>query len=464
MDNWFIVINIIVLLALIGLLIYMQKKHVSFAKRVFTGMGLGIVLGALFQMIYGEGSAILTGTLDWYSIVGSGYIRFLMLIVVPLVMVSIIRAIINLNETKQLGKMAGWVIGVLISTTLVAATLGIATSLVFDLNAEQIEAGQAEAERGASMEESFESMAEQTTPQRIINFIPNNIFLDMTGERSTSVIAVVIFSVLVGIATLGVSRKQPEQAERFTKMVNAVFAIVMRLVTLILRLTPFGVLALMTNMVATTNFAGIVQLGKFVIASYAAMIVMVLIHMLIISGFRLNPITFMKKVFPVLGFAFTSRSSAGTIPLNITAQKNALGVDDGAANMSASFGATMGQNACAGIYPAMLAVMIAPTVGIDPLSIDFIIQLVLITAISSFGVAGVGGGATFAAIIVLSSMGLPIALAGLLITVEPLIDMGRTAVNVNGSMVSGTVTSKVLGNLDEKKFNNKNAVVENTGI
>lgn len=109
--------------------------------------------------------------------------------------------------------------------------------------------------------------------------------------------------------------------------------------------------------------------------------------------------------------------------MNVTAQKEALGVDDGAANMSASFGATMGQNACAGIYPAMLAVMIAPTVGIDPTSLDFIVQLVLITAISSFGVAGVGGGATFAAIIVLSSMGLPIALAGLLITVEPLIDI-----------------------------------------
>ncbi|GAA0315204.1 L-cystine uptake protein TcyP [Oceanobacillus oncorhynchi subsp. incaldanensis] len=464
MDNWFVLLNIVVLVALIGLLIYMQKKHVSFAKRVFTGMGIGIVLGALFQVIYGEGSDVLTSTLDWYDIVGSGYIRFLMLIVVPLVMVSIIRAIINLNETKQLGKMAAWVIGVLISTTLVAATLGVVTSLVFDLNAEQIEAGQEETERGASMQENFESMEEETTPQRIINFIPNNIFLDMTGERSTSVIAVVIFSVLVGIATLGVSRKQPEQAERFTRMVNAVFAIVMRLVTLILRLTPFGVLALMTNMVATTNFAGIVQLGKFVIASYVALIVMVLIHMLIVSGFKLNPITFMKKVFPVLGFAFTSRSSAGAIPLNVTAQKEALGVDDGAANMSASFGATMGQNACAGIYPAMLAVMIAPTVGIDPTSLDFIVQLVLITAISSFGVAGVGGGATFAAIIVLSSMGLPIALAGLLITVEPLIDMGRTAVNVNGSMVSGTVTSKVLGNLDEKKFNNKDAVVENTGI
>ncbi|WP_067839225.1 L-cystine transporter [Amphibacillus sediminis] len=464
MDNWFIALNAVVFLTLIGLLVYMQKKHISYAKRVFTAMGLGIVLGGLLQLIYGEGSDILIGTLDWYSIVGSGYVRFLMLIVVPLVMLSIIRSIINLKETKQLGKMAAWVIGVLISTTLIAAIVGIGSSLLFDLNAEQIEAGQAETERGASLEERFESMAEETMPQRIINFIPNNIFLDMTGARSTSVIAVVIFSLLVGVAALGVSRKQPEQAEMFMKVINSIFAVVMRLVTIILRLTPFGVLALMANMVASTDFAGIVQLGKFVIASYVAMVVMLIIHMLILSGFRLNPVTFIKKVMPVLVFAFSSRSSAGTIPLNITAQKEALGVDDGSANMSASFGATMGQNACAGIYPAMLAVMIAPTVGINPFSPEFIIQLVLITAISSFGVAGVGGGATFAAIIVLSSMGLPIALAGLLITVEPLIDMGRTAINVNGSMVSGTITSKVLGTLDQTKFNNKHAVVENTEI
>ncbi|WP_017473666.1 L-cystine transporter [Amphibacillus jilinensis] len=464
MDNWFIVLNVIVFIGLLGILLYMQKKHVSYAKRVFTGMGIGVALGIILQAIYGEGSEILNDTLSWYSIVGSGYIRFLMLIVIPLVMFSIIRAIINLKETKQLGKIAAWVIGVLITTTLIAAIVGIGSALVFDLSAEQIEAGQAEAERGASLEERFESMADQTTPQRIIEFIPNNIFLDMTGQRPTSVIAVVIFSVLVGVATLGVSRKQPEQAEAFTNLINAIFAIVMRIVTLILRLTPFGVLALMTNMVASTDFDGIIQLGKFVIASYVALVVMFIIHLLIISGFKLNPITFVKKILPVLGFAFTSRSSAGTIPLNIAAQKSALGVDDGSANMSASFGATMGQNACAGIYPAMLAIMIAPTVDINPLSPEFLIQLVLITAISSFGVAGVGGGATFAAIIVLSSMGLPVALAGLLITIEPLIDMGRTAVNVNGSMVSGTVTSKVLGYLDEGKYNDKKAVVESTDI
>lgn len=464
MDSVFIIINIIVFLVVIGLLYTMQKKHVSFAKRVFTAMGIGIVLGAILQAVYGVGSDILTGTLDWYSIVGSGYVRLLMLIVVPLVMVSIIRAIINLEKTKELGKMAGWVIGILIGTTMIAAVVGIGSALLFDLSADQIEAGQAENERAASIEERYASIENQTTPQRILEFIPNNIFLDMTGERPTSVISVVIFSLIAGVAVLGVRRKQPEQAELFVKGVNAIYAVVMRIVTLILRLTPYGVLALMINMVANTNYAGVLELGKFVLASYAALITMFIIHLLLVGGFGLNPVTYVKKAFPALAFAFTSRSSAGTIPINIQAQKNGLGVDDGTANISASFGATMGQNGCAGIYPVMLAVMIAPTVGINPLALDFLIPLILITAISSFGVAGVGGGATFAAIIVLSSMGLPVGLAGLLISVEALIDMGRTALNVNGSMVAGTLTSKILGGHDADKFNDKNSVADQATV
>lgn len=112
----------------------------------------------------------------------------------------------------------------------------------------------------------------------------------------------------------------------------------------------------------------------------------------------------------------------------------------------------------------MLAVMIAPTVGIDPLSLGFIVQLILIIGISSFGVAGVGGGATFAALIVLSSMNLPVALAGLLISIEPLIDMGRTALNVNDSMLSGTLTSRIMRKLNIQTFNNPNAIEKETNV
>jgi len=155
----------------------------------------------------------------------------------------------------------------------------------------------------------------------------------------------------------------------------------------------------------------------------------------------------------VLAFAFTSRTSAGAIPMSVQTQTSRLGTPDGIANFAASFGATIGQNGCAGIYPAMLAVMIAPTVGIDPMTLSFIIPLLAIIMVGSVGVAGVGGGATFAALIVLSAMDLPVALAGLLISVEPLIDMGRTALNVSGSITAGTVTSRLMGQTDMATFN-----------
>src|SRR5690625_1343412 len=464
MDVFFIFINIVALLALIGLLIWMQKRHFSFSQRVFTGLGLGIVLGAVLQMIYGADSEVLNGTTEWYNIVGSGYIQFLMMIVIPLVMVSIIQSIINLERTSQLGKMSGWIIGILIGTTMVAALIGIGTATVFDLNADQIEMGQEEMDRGTDLESTLTEVEEQSTPERILSFIPSNIFLDMTGDRPTSVIAVVIFSMIVGIAVLGLRRKDPEQAKTFINIVNSIYGVVMRIVTLILRLTPFGILALMANTVASRNVADILQLSKFVIASYVAIFIMFIIHLAIVAVFGLNPLRFVQKALPALLFAFTSRSSAGTIPLNIDVQKNALGVEQGVANMSASFGATMGQNGCAGIYPAMLAVMIAPSVGIDPLTVGFIVPLVLIIGVSSFGIAGVGGGATFAALIVLSSMAMPVALAGILISVEALIDMGRTALNVNGSMVSGTLTSRILKNFNIDTFNDKEAVEAKTEV
>jgi uncharacterized protein len=464
MNTVFIIINIAIMLLFIGILIGMQRKYVSFSKRVFAGLGLGILLGAFLQIAYSADSEVVTATTDWYNIVGRGYVRLLMMIVIPLVMVSIIQSIINLEKSSELGKMSAWIIGILVSTAMVAAVVGVTSSSIFNLNADQIEMGQAEQERAESLEETLGSVEGMTTPQKILEFIPSNIFLDMTGERATSVIAVVIFSILVGVAVLGVRRKQPEQAEKFVDIVNTFYTVIMRIVTIILRLAPFGILGLMANTVAQTNVAGIIELGKFVGASYVALIIMFIIHMILLALFGLNPLTYIRKVLPVLSFAFTSRSSAGTIPLTIQVQKESLGVHSGTANMAASFGATIGQNGCAGIYPAMLAVMIAPTQGIDPLSPGFLFPLILIIGISSFGVAGVGGGATFAALIVLSSMNLPVALAGLLITVEPLIDMGRTALNVNDSILSGTLTSKIMKKLNIKKYNDKEAINKDIAV
>ncbi|KAB7704788.1 cation:dicarboxylase symporter family transporter [Bacillus aerolatus] len=453
MGSFFIIINVAALLLLAGVLYFMQKKHISFSKRVFTALGMGIVLGFVLQLIYGLESETLLQSTEWFNIIGTGYVKLLQMVVMPLVFISIVSAFTKLTITTNLGKVAGLIIGLLVGTTAVAAAVGISATLGFNLEAVQIDGGETEQARGQEIEQQYTEIEGQSFPQKIIELIPANPFLDFTGQRGTSTIAVVIFAAFVGFAFLGIKRKEPEQAEFFKKMIDAIYSIVMRIVTLVLRLTPYGILAIMAKTVATSNFAAIAKLGEFVLASYVALAVMFIIHLLILTLAGLNPITYVKKAFPVLSFAFTSRSSAGTLPLNIKAQTKSFGVPEGIANFAGSFGLSIGQNGCAGVYPAMLAVMIAPTVGIDPLSPTFLLTLIAVVAISSFGVAGVGGGATFAAILVLSTMNLPVALAGLLISVEPLIDMARTAVNVSGSMTAGVVTSRVTKELDTGVYN-----------
>ena len=447
-----LIINIIGLIALIFVLYKMQKKHLSFTKRVFTALGLGIVYGLILHYAYGPNSDTISVTKDWFNIIGSGYVRLLQMIVMPLIMVSITSAIINLKDSKQLGKMGGNIIAILLITAAIAGLVGIMVSLFYKLDATGMLQGSAEMTRAEYLQNKL-GEANSSFPQKVLDFIPTNPFLDMTGARNTSTIAVVIFSAFVGIAALGIQKKKPESLETFRNIVNSAHDIVMRMVTLVLRLTPYGILALITNVLASSDFLQIAKLIKFILASYTAIIIMFIIHMIILALFKLNPVIYLKKVFPVLTFAFTSRTSMGAIPLNIETQTKKLGVSQGIANLSATFGASFGQNGCAAIYPAMLAVMIAPTVGVNPYSIGFIAKLIVIITISSFGVAGVGGGATFAALIVLSSLGFPVGLAGLLISVEPLIDMGRTALNVNDSILSGVVTGKMLNELNTDMYN-----------
>ena len=452
-----IILNLLVALIVFAFMFHQQRKHATFTVRVFTGLGLGVLLGAAVQWLYGAGSPIIAGTNEYIDIVGSGYVKLLQMIIMPLIMVSIISAILKLKDASSLGKISALTIGTLLITTTVAAAIGILMAKLFGLTAVGLTSSAAEVARGVQLQGSLETAKALSLPKLLVSFVPTNPFLDMTGARKTSTIAVVVFSIFIGISATGIAAKKPEIFAAFESFMKVAHAIVMRMVTLVLRLTPYGVFALMFEVVASSSYTDILKLINFVVASYSALILMFLVHLAIIAGVGLNPLRFVKKVFPVLAFAFTSRTSAGSIPMSVQTQTQRLGTPEGIANFAASFGSTIGQNGCAGIYPAMLAVMIAPTVGVDPFTISFLLPLLAIITIGSVGVAGVGGGATFAALIVLSAMDLPVALAGLLISVEPLIDMGRTALNVSGSITAGTVTSRVMGQTDLAVYNSDDA-------
>ena len=451
--NLYVMLNIGMMLVMIFYLYRLQSRHIKFTRRVFIALGLGAAYGLILHWVYGPGSQTITSSIEYIDIVGHGYVQLLRMIVTPLVMVSIITAILKLKGGQSLGKISGVSIGIMLFTVAIAGLIGVGVSLLFGLSAEGLTAGARELARAEMLTDRLGTAEQLSIASMLVDAIPANPFQDMAGLRSTSIISVVIFSAFIGLAGLGIHKKKPEQGELFDKAMEVTHSVVMRMVTVVLRLTPYGVLALMTKVMATSHFDDILNLINFVLASYIALLLMFVVHLALIGLMGGNPLTFVKKVIPVLSFAFTSRSSAGTIPLTVQTQTQSLGIPEGIANFAASFGATIGQNGCAGIYPAMLAVMIAPTAGINPMDISFIFTLVATIVVGSFGVAGVGGGATFAALIVLSSLNLPVALAGLLISIEPLIDMGRTALNVNGAITSGFVTSRLLGEADMKVYN-----------
>ena len=446
-----VIVNLTIFVFILLFLFRQQTKATTLSRQVLLGLVFGSAFGLIIHMFYGEGNPAISETLAWVNVVGSGYVGLLKMVIMPLVLVSMIAAVVRLENSGSLGKISALTIGILLFTTMIAALIGIAVTQIFGLSAAGLSEGVRETARISVLETRLGSVADLTIPQMLVSFIPTNPFADLTGARSTSIIAVVIFGILVGIAARRVMIEKKELESPIRTFIEAAQSIVMRLVKMIIALTPYGIAALMTKVVATSSLGDILSLLGFIVASYIAIFLMFIVHGLLVSLVGVSPTQYFKRIWPVLTFAFTSRSSAATIPLNVEAQITKLNVPPAIANLSATFGATIGQNGCAGIYPAMLAVMVAPTMGINPMEFNFILSLVAIIAISSFGIAGVGGGATFAALIVLPAMGLPVTIAALLISIEPLIDMARTALNVSGSMTAGTITSRLLG--DKKEIN-----------
>jgi L-cystine uptake protein TcyP (sodium:dicarboxylate symporter family) len=441
---YLVIINLIVFAGLMILLFRLKKPGTPLSRQILAGLVAGIVFGFALQLFYAGNHAAIAGTLEWTNVIGSAYVNLLRMIIMPLVLVMMIAAVVRMRDLAALGRIGGSVIGILVGTTMIAALVGIMVTNLFGLSADGLTEGARELERAQVLTQRYEGMAELGLADMLVRFIPSNIFYDLTGARPTSIIAVVIFGILFGIAALGVMREAPERAEAIVGFVETAQEIVMKLVHLIMALTPYGILALITKVVAGSDAADILNLLTFIVASYLAIAIMFGVHAGLLTATGTNVVDYFRKVWPVLTFAFTSRSSAATIPLNVETQVEELGVQPPVANLSATFGATIGQNGCAGIYPAMLAVMIAPTMGVDPMGLSFIAGLVAIVAISSFGIAGVGGGATFAALVVLPAMGFPVTVAALLISIEPLIDMARTALNVNGAMTAGVITNRFL--------------------
>ena len=436
---------IAILVAIFVLVRKMEKKKVKFSTRMISAMGIGLVLGLFIQLVAGfpkDPSSIrwIEEVSKWYGLVGNGFMDLLKMLVVPLIFVSIIRVIINMKDGVNLGKLTLKSLTVLLGTTALAAIVGLVVGNLFNLGA------------GEVLITSNTDMREITSiVDTLRGLLPSN---PVNAMAEGNIVAVVIFAAFIGTSMKRLNKKYSDVIKPAWDLVEASYKIITSVAMTVIKFMPYAVVALLANTIAARGVGAILGVVDFIIALYVSVAIMLIIHLIIIALNGLNPFKYVKNVMEPLILAFTSRSSLGTLPVTIETLTEKAGVDNGVASFVGSLGSNAGMNGCAAIYPALMAVTVANMSG-TPMDFSFYGMLLVIIVISSLGIAGLPGTATMAVSVVISGMGMGAAfpLVGGIIAIDPILDMGRTMLNVNGTMVTAVTVANSFGDIDKEKFN-----------
>lgn len=436
---------IAILVAIFVLVRKMEKKKVKFSTRMISAMGIGLVLGLFIQLVAGfpkDPSSIrwIEEVSKWYGLVGNGFMDLLKMLVVPLIFVSIIRVIINMKDGVNLGKLTSRSLTVLLGTTALAAIVGLVVGNLFNLGV------------GEVIITSNTDMREITSiVDTLRGLLPSN---PVQAMAEGNIVAVVIFAAFIGTSMKRLNKKYSDVIKPVWDLVEASYKIITSVAMTVIKFMPYAVVALLANTIAARGVGAILGVVDFIIALYVSVAIMFIIHLIIITLNGLNPFKYVKNVMEPLILAFTSRSSLGTLPVTIETLTEKAGVDNGVASFVGSLGSNAGMNGCAAIYPALMAVTVANMSG-TPMDFSFYGMLLVIIVISSLGIAGLPGTATMAVSVVISGMGMGAAfpLVGGIIAIDPILDMGRTMLNVNGTMVTAVTVANSFGDINKEKFN-----------
>ena len=431
--------TIIMIALLVGLFVLVNKLKgkVKFTNLMIISIFLGLGLGIIIQLIAkfpSDPSEIswIKEISSWYGLLGNGFMDLLKMIVMPLVLVSIIRVIMNMKE-DNLGKLTFKSMGMFFLTTALAATIAIIIGTMFNLGSD-VEAVN-----------SSEQIREITSlPDTIRGLLPSNPIKAMADGNT---VAVVIFATFVGLAIKRLKKKYLEIVKPFIDLVEAFYKIIVSVAITVIKMMPYAIIPLMASTIASRGIKSLLDVVDFILALYLSVAVMFIIHLIIVALSGVNPITYLKNVSRALILAFTSRSSLGTLPVTVECLTDKMNVDSGTASFVTSLGSNMGMNGCAGIYPALVSVMLANMANID-MNFTFYSMLIIVITISSLGIAGIPGTATMAVSVVISGIGLGeyFPLVGAVIAIDPILDMARTMLNVNGTMAISVVVDKSLKN------------------
>ena len=410
----------IVLSILATYAIYKIRKITNkFSFATLTALTLGVVLGIIFKE-----------NILFLDTVGKAYMSLIKMIVVPLVVTSLITSIVRLENLDTLKSIGLKTFTVLLGTTGAAAFIGIIVASSLNL-------GQGLRFIGA---ENFKAREIPGFSKVLIDMLPSNPLAAIVENK---IIPIVIFSMFIAIALVIEDNTNKEKAKPFKDFILSAYDIVLRITKMVLRIIPYGVFALIATAAAKNGMDTLMSLIWVILAVYiAAFLQFLFVYTPLISFVaRMNPLKFFKGIFPAQVVAFTSQSSYGTLPVTIKSLVEGVGVSENIASFVAPLGSTIGLNGCGGFYPAIVAIFAANVFNVE-LTIYSYILIVLTTIISSIGIAGVPGSATMSTTVMLAALGLPIEALAMVIAVDSIIDMIRTATNVTGASVAALIVDQ----------------------
>lgn len=456
-SNFYTIGAIVLLVVGIMFLRALKTKKVNFTKRMLVALGLGLIMGIGIDLL-GSGQAIYKDFAQmeiatWYSLVGSGFLKLVQLLAIPVVFLSIIKVVIDV-QGDRLRALTGKTITSLLGTTAISAGVGIFVVKLFRLNGSNFtsELSEAKIERMADI-------SAQSFPDFFLNLIPDNIFKVMADNGS--IVSVVIVAALFAGAIRFLLVKKPKEVQPFVTLLDSLKVTVNSVLTNVIKLMPYGVLALVSNTIIANGIESILSMIGFIAALYTGVAIMLLIYVVLLLVMGVSPVTFFRKAFNTLLFAFSSRSSVGTLPYTLKTLEDDMGVSKDTANFVGTLGTTIGMNGCAGVFPAMLAILVGSAVG-TPMTFSFYLLVVMVVTVGSIGIAGVPGTATVAATVTLNGLGYGGAISsiGAVFGIDPIVDMGRTMLNVAGSMLAAIMVDKWEGTFDKEAFNRSIKVSE----
>ena len=423
-----------------------RLRRVPFAAQVLLALVLGVALGLVARDL----GPVADGTPNWLTstlqTVGSTFVTLLKVLVPPLIVTAVIVSITNLKQVSNAARLAGQTILWFAITALIAVSIGIGLGLLTQPG------------RNSSVDAAAQQAPATTGSwwDFLTGLVPHNILglqSSAAGDLSFNVLQLIVLSVAIGVATLKVG----EPAEPFLGLVRSALAIVQKVLWWVILLAPIGTVGLIGNAVATYGWESLGSLGVFAGAVYAGLaLVLFVVYPVLLRAHGLSPLRFFAGAWPAIQLAFVSRSSIGTLPVTERVTEQNLGVPRSFASFAVPLGATTKMDGCAAIYPALAAIFVAQFFHVD-LSITDYLLIALVSVIGSAATAGVTG-AVVMLTLTLSTLGLPLAGVGLLLAIDPILDMGRTAVNVAGQALVPTIVAKREGILDVERYRSTSTI------